>query len=157
MIRMELEVDDVVKALGRVRSRINANVPDALDLGADLVAAEARNNHDYEDQTGELTNSIQSDGVTGSLLSGNLEAHVAAGAPHAAPIEFGSKRHTFGPRHRKKLRWEIEGGFAFADEVDHPGNKPYRYLGNALDAKFPDIVQAVEDAVDLSFAEVGLP
>ena len=155
-VDVSLDVEDIVGAIGVVREKMAEHIPAALAMGADLVAAEAKRTHEYQDQTSLLTNSIMSDGVHGALFGGSLEAVVSAGAPYAPSIEFGAKAHVIKAKHRKALRWPIEGGFMFAGKVNHPGNREYAFLGNALDVEFPGIVENVEDAVEASFAEAGL-
>jgi|GEM_PF-5959962 len=156
MIEVDFDAGELLRALGDADREIGRQVSSGLELGADLVAAHAKQNHDYEDRSGLLSNSIMSDGLQGSWQGDNLVAAVSAGAPHAAPIEYGARRHKIRPRHRRRLRWPVEGGYAFATEVDHPGNREYAYLGNALDAKLPAITTQIEAAIELGFRKVGL-
>lgn len=155
MINIEFEVADLVQGLEAADDLIGRNVREALDNGADMVAARAKSHHDFTDRSKVLKESIQSDGVSGSWASGDLTAAVSAGAPHAAPIEFGSRPHVIRPRHKKRLRWPVEGGFQFATEVHHPGNFEYGYLRDALEDKLPEIVEEVEAAVELGFHQAG--
>lgn len=156
MIDIDLDAGELLRALGEADRKIGQQVGRGLELGADLVAAHAKQHHDYEDRSSLLTNSIESEGVTGSWRGDDLVAAVAAGAPHATAIEYGARPHVIRPRHRRRLRWPVEGGYAFATKVDHPGNREYAYLGNALDAKLPDIVRQLEAAIELGFHRAGL-
>lgn len=157
-IRVELDVDEVVEGLRRVQSRLGRNVGQALEMGANLVVNRAKTHHDYTDRTGAATNSIVAEPVSGSFAGGDLTVTVAGGAPHFVFLEFGTKRHKdkIRPRHRKALRWPVEGGFAFATEVDHPGTPAYEPLAKALESEFGQIVELVGDATEAAFAEEGL-
>lgn len=154
MIDISLDVSGVVDGIAKVQERIKRNVPDALGMGAEMVAAQAKAVHDYEDRTSVLTNSIANDGVQGSF-GGDLHATVSAGAEHGIYVEKGTKAHTIKPKHRKALRFAVEGGFAFSKGVDHPGTKATNFLANALEAKLPEVRQGLQDAVGASFAEAG--
>lgn len=154
MITATLDTAQLVTALRRVQDALAENVPEALELCADLVAVEAKQTTAFEDRSGSLRNSIASDGVTGSLRSG-LAATVAAGAPHGIYVELGTRAHKIEPKHRKALRWPVEGGFAFAKAVNHPGTAPRKFLSGALDAKMVACVEVLNDAVALSFQRAG--
>lgn len=147
--------DALAVALLRGGQYVEQNMLHAMELAVDMVAARAREEHEYIDRTGTLSNSIQGQPPTGSFLEGTLEGVVAAGAPYAAAIEEGAPAHVIRPRHRKVLRWPVEGGYRFATEVRHPGNRPYRYLQNATERSMPDIVREFEAAIDLGLAQAG--
>src|SRR5690349_17408294 len=156
---VEVEYDDraLVEALGRVDDNLEHSLPQVIAMGCDLIAAHAKEHHEYKDgPTSALTNSIQPAGVTGSFKAGTLEGTVAAGAPYASAIEHGSRPHKIRARNRKALRWVVPAGFRFAVEVNHPGNRAYRFLENALDAQMPTITEEMEAAVDLAFFDAGL-
>lgn len=120
-----------------------------------MVAARAKQVHDYEDRTGVLTNSIMPDPVTGSFDT-RIDAIVAAGAPYGVFLEHGTDDHEVRPRFRKALRWPVEGGFGFSAGHEVSGIRPRKFLDNALEHEFPKIVDAVGDAAELSFAQAGL-
>ena len=155
-VDIQLDYDEIVEAMGEADGHLDRMIPQALGLGADMVAAEAREHHDYTDQTGELTNSIQSDGVKGRWQSGNLSATVSAGAAHGIFVEEGTEGHPIGPKYRKALRFPVDGGFAFAKEVWHPGTHAYAFLSDALEKKMPGITEEMEAAVELAFIKAGL-
>ncbi len=154
-LKIELDVDGIVDAFKKAEKRLTVNIPVGLKLSADLVAAEAKEHHDYEDRTGVLTNSIMADEVEGTFEEGNLQVVVSAGAPYALFVEEGTRPHKIRPRFRKALRFPIEGGFAFAQEVNHPGTEPTEFLANAGLAKIPQMEQVIEDAAALSFLQAG--
>jgi hypothetical protein len=53
--------------------------------------------------------------------------------PHAAAIDRGAKPHVIRAR-GKALRFVSRGGVVFRKRVNHPGNKPYRFLSRATNA-----------------------
>ena len=156
MLTADFEIDDLLDALDAVDDELGRVLPQALQQAGDRAAAYAKTTHDYVDRSSELTNSIAADHVIGSWAADTLAIEVAAGAPHAAAIEFGAKAHFIRAKHRKALRIPVEGGFRFAKVVSHPGNKPFRYLSNALEATMPDTEEEMAAAVDLAFLRAGL-
>jgi hypothetical protein len=154
VIDYELDVDEVVEGIDQVGRKLRQKVPDALELGAELVVNRAKQVHGFKDQTGELTNSIASDGVQGTW-GADLHAIVAAGAAHGIFVHEGTEPHKIKPKHRKSLRWPGPDGFVFAKGVDHPGTDADPFLANALEAKLGEVDAVLQDAVDASFAEAG--
>lgn len=135
---------------------LDREVAHALKMGAEEAANRARTHHDYEDRTGTLTNSIDSDGPNGSFSGGDLQAIVSAGAEYALYVDKGTKPHKIKPRYRSSLRWPIEGGFMFSGEVNHPGTAPTLFLEKAVEAVEPRIEQQLlPDAVELAFTRAG--
>jgi len=56
---------------------------------------------------------------------------------YAMPIELGSRPHVIRSRRAKFLRFiGRDGSVVYARKVNHPGNRPYRFLWNATDAAF---------------------
>lgn len=156
MFSAEFDLEGLLDSFDQVDEELGRHIPVALKAAGDRIAAQAKETHEYTDRSGQLTNSIDAEQVAGSWSADNLEVSVAAGAPHAAAIEFGAKAHVIKPRYKKALRIPIEGGFRFAKGVQHPGNRPYRYLRNALEAVMPDAEEEVTAAVDLAFLNAGL-
>lgn len=156
ILKTELDLSDVVDAFEQVGDHLERNLKTALKLSADLVAGQAKAEHIYTDRSHVLTDSIAAGEPTGSLRGGDLDVEVGAGAPYALFVEEDTKPHPIEPKKKKWLRWPVEGGFAFAKKVQHPGTTGTHFLANALDAKTAEIEQVVGDAVELSFLESGL-
>lgn len=55
-------------------------------------------------------------------------------AKYAAAIDLGAKPHVIRPRKARALRFITRGKLVFARKVNHPGNKPYRFLYRATNA-----------------------
>lgn len=150
----EFEIDDVAEGLALLESELEANVRAALVVGQNLVAARARELCP-QGPTSLLRNSIQPLPLTGNFLGGSLEAPVEAGAPYALPVEEGSRPHVIEPRHRRALRWPVEGGFRFARRVHHPGTAAQPFMEPALRAVEDDVTAELEAAVELSLVRAG--
>ncbi len=54
--------------------------------------------------------------------------------PYASAIDQGARPHVITPKRGKFLRFVGRNGIVFARRVNHPGNRPYRFLYNATDA-----------------------
>lgn len=81
-------------------------------------------------RTGRLKASIHPDPVRRSSLL-RIDSGVSADAPYAAPVHEGARPHVIRPRYARALRFEVEGRVVFAQRVNHPGNRPNRFLSNA--------------------------
>lgn len=153
---IQFDARDILRGFAEVPGHLEDTVPTAIRLGADLVAARAKDVHDYEDQTGELTNSIAATPPTGSLMKGDLQAIVAAGAPHGGHLEYGTEDHFVKPVHHKALRWEAEGGYRFSKGHEVSGIRERAFLANALEHELDDIEGELEAAAELAFHRAGL-
>lgn len=156
MIEFELDASEIVKALAETERNLDRFMVEAVRAAGQAIAARAKREHDYEDDTGHLTNSIMSLGASGSFSKGNLEAAVAAGAPHGVFLEYGTKLHRVKPKHRKALRWGVEGGFAFSRGHWVSGIRPREFLSDALEDELDEITEEMEAATELAFHKAGL-
>jgi hypothetical protein len=155
MIDITFDASEIEKGLRAAEDNLDKYVPEAISLGGDMIAVRAKREHDYEDQTGILTNSIQSDGASGKFSSGNLRCDIGAGAPYAEFIEFGTKYHRVEPKHYKALRWPIEGGYAFSSGHWVSPIFPREFMADALENELDSIAEEVEAAAELSFRKAG--
>ena len=135
---------------------LDRNLSRAVHIAGEQAAAYARENHDYQDRTGTLTNSIASSGPLGSFANDDLHTILSAGASYARYVEKGTRPHEIKARRRKALRWPVAGGFAFAKSVKHPGTKGTFFLQKAIEHVEPVLAEKlVPQAVELSFIEIG--
>lgn len=155
-IEFEFDVSELEKAFAKAEKNLSKNVTKALEIGAQLVATEARDNHDYTDRSNTLTSSIMPDDVQGSFASGDMSITVTAGAPYALFVEEDTKAHIIRPKHRKALAWGTGAGKAgpFA-LVHHPGTTGTHFLANALNTKIEQVTEIIEGATALSFEQAG--
>ncbi len=69
-------------------------------------------------------------------------------AKYALPIEEGSRPHVIRPRKAKALRFVVKGKVVFARKVNHPGNRPYRFLRAAAVAAGSRLYHGLETRMD---------
>ena len=144
-----LDATDLNRAVATAILGMDAAVSGGLQEGAEGVAQSAKRDHDYKDRTGALTRSIRAGQVRGAFYARGLEVDVAADEPHAAAIEMGARPHVITARHARALRFQRGGAVVFRRSVNHPGNKPYRYLANALEHEIDDVAEhCFEGALD---------
>lgn len=146
----------VADGMERVLRRMDENLRDAARLGLERVATRARQTTTFKDRSGAGRRSIQAGPVSGSFLHGDLHGEVAAGMPYMTFLELGTRDHFVRPRNpRGALRWAVPGGFAFSRGHRVRGIQAKRFMADALDASFAEIVGDVQKAVELSFAQEG--
>lgn len=146
-----VDVEAFAAEIERSSTSIDREMDHAMALAQDVVVEEAKLR--VPDKTGILKQSIQALPPTGSFASNTLEGVVSAGAPHALPVEDGTRPHEIRPRFRRALRFPMAGGkdgFGYAKKVDHPGTEPQPFLEPALDAKADEIADLFGDAIELA-------
>jgi hypothetical protein len=150
------DFEDLSRMFHELPRQLDIALGQAIRQSADEAASYARENHDYQDRTGALTNSIGADGPFGSFSGGDLRATVSAGAPYALYVEKGTRAHKIRPKYRGALRWPVEGGYAFAGEVNHPGTDPMPFIQTAVDATEKRMeAEILPDAIELAFVRAG--
>jgi hypothetical protein len=55
---------------------------------------------------------------------------------YAHAIDLGARPHVILPRRKRLLRFMWRGRLVFARKVNHPGNRPYRFLYRATNAAY---------------------
>ncbi len=128
-----------------------------VERGLEDGAAYARTNHRYKDRTGTLTASI---GSKITRFDGyGAEGDLFASAKYASMVEEGMKAHRIVPKKKNKggwLAWQGEDGgdWHFARAVNHPGTKPYAFMGDALLKTERTAVVVIEEAIVLAQKEL---
>ncbi|MEQ8721035.1 MAG: hypothetical protein RID81_07145 [Sandaracinaceae bacterium] len=130
-------------------------LPDALETSTNMIAAMARETRTFQDRSGTLRESIQPAPIAGSWRAGDLHQEVAAGQPYGIFLEEGTVSHRVEPRHRKALRWAVEGGYGFSRGHVVSGIAPKRFLADALDAHTETMGRVFEQAVGLAAQRAG--
>lgn len=149
---ISLDVRAVVDACQRTINAIDQHVRGALRRSAVTVANSAHRQHAYKDRTGSLSNSIRAGEPVGGTL---VTVDVTADTPYAAAIELGAKPHVITARKGKALRFQVGGRTVFRRSVNHPGNKPYKFLAGALEREVDDIYVHIENALEGALEESG--
>ncbi len=156
-LEFELDVSGLKAAFKAAEKNLEKNIPAALQQGAHIIAAHARQTHDYTSRTGLLEESTMAGDVQGSFSGGDLEVAISAGAPYALFVEEDTKAHEIRPKHKKALAWPAAGGQAgpFA-VVHHPGTTGTHFLANAVEDSIDGLTETLlEDATALSFEQAG--
>lgn len=108
-------------------------------LALELEAAKQRGEREAERNPG-FTPRSGSDGLAASTKAKVVRIRRGAvvilsnAKPHAAPIDKGSKAHTITAKNGPYLHFRGSRGWARKKSVNHPGNKPYRFLRRATES-----------------------
>lgn len=87
---------------------------------------------EFRPRTGQLQKSTEYRIVK---LKSGAKVTLLNKAPYAAAIDSGARPHVIRPRRARALRFIARGGtVVFARKVNHPGNKPYKFLYRATEA-----------------------
>ena len=99
---------------------------------AQFIEEYVRQNPTFKPRTGRLQSSVQGKVVrTGGrtiVIRGQSDGRKA---PYNQAIEFGARPHRIVARKKKALRFVVNGQPVFRRAVNHPGNKPYKFLYRA--------------------------
>jgi hypothetical protein len=85
----------------------------------------------FKPRTGKLQKAT---GYKVLRAAGGRIVRVKNTAKYAAAIDSGAKPHVIVARRRKTLRFISGGHLVFARRVNHPGNKPFKFLYRATNA-----------------------
>lgn len=145
-----LDDRDLQRAIGDAERMVVRATLKALSRAAEDVAAEARANHDYKDRSGRLTRSIV-DVPARRMGRSEFEAQVVARTEYAEAIEHGAAPHGIKPKRKGGfLVFRGRNGQLVRKKfVNHPGNRAYKFLSNALERRIGDVEDHVlEGATD---------
>lgn len=132
--------DELDRRLELAVSRLRAKLSQLISHHSRLLQVHVKKNAPVD--TGELRNSIE-------RAHAGLQAMVYSTADHAKPIEFGADPHEITPDKAGALAffWEKVGEHVVFAQVDHPGNKPHRFMRRAIDQQWPQIEQSAKRVV----------
>jgi hypothetical protein len=122
--------------LSKHDAAVLAELNEARDFGVDCV----QRNPGFKRRTGGLQ-----DATTGQVIRTRTRGIVRLSnrKPHAAPMDRGARPHIIRAKSAKALRFVGKGGLVFRKSVNHPGNKPYRFLYRATNAAGRTFVQGL--------------
>lgn len=112
------------RAVNAFDSRIRRGLATALDEGA----KEAQQHHRYEDQTGLLTSRIK--GYVEISTPGAAEGILGAFTDYASFVESGTRPHEIHGNPFLTFKAK-DGTWVTTRMVNHPGTKPYAFMGDA--------------------------
>ncbi len=136
--------DDAMAKIHRLGDNLETNLEDDVGRMVDQLIFDIETEISRQGlvESGELMNSF-------SKRRWNRKFwHITTSAEHAEPIDEGASPHPIAPRNAPVLAFQPENpaayagnpsfdpesGYVFTDYVEHPGNRPYNYLGKALQA-----------------------
>ncbi len=150
-VRTEVIGAEAVKArIDALKPQILAGVKGALDTWSEELSNYVKDNklsgNPIKQRSGALRESVNAYRADdGDILQGGAGA--GAGLDYAKALEYGSRPHEILPRNGKFLRFEKDGRVIFARRVNHPGNRPFRYMRDSFAENSADGVQRIRAAV----------
>lgn len=153
MITVRTEVvgaQEVVDRLAALRPQILEGMRGALDTWseelANFIKDDKLSGNPIKQRSGALRESINAYRVDdGDILRGG--AGGGAGLNYAKALEYGSRPHEILPVRAKFLRFVVDGRVVFARKVNHPGNRPFRYMRGSFEEKSEGGINALRAAV----------
>jgi hypothetical protein len=127
-----VNLDELERAHDRLIEDSEHAIAEALELAGQHGVEHVQRYPEFHPRSGELQKKTKYRIVR---TSGGRVLRLSNDAPYAGAIDGGSKPHVIVPRKAKLLRFiGRDGRTVFARRVNHPGNKPYRFLYFATDA-----------------------
>lgn len=135
-------IDDMEKAFGGTEIELNATCRKAVEKGLDRGVVVARTQHAYTDRTGNLTRSIRPkfEPRREDLIEGQLLAE----AKYASFVEGGTRPHPIKARNAPFLVFRWNGHLVRKKRVNHPGTKPFPFMGPAYLAMERKMIEVIE-------------
>lgn len=124
--------DELVRDHERFLAANERMIADTLELAGRFAIEHVHEHPEFKPHTGNLQKQTKSKVVR---LSSGRVLRITNDAAYAGAIDGGARPHVITPKRGKFLRFIGRNGrTVFARRVNHPGNKPYRFLYYATDA-----------------------
>lgn len=124
-----IDVSGLLKRWNRAVDALAARITRSAEVAAKEGAEHAKAFGTFKDRTGLTRRMTRGVSIIRSRWVGSawLESRV----PHASILDGGSKPHEIRPRSPNTVLRFIgrDGNTVFARKVNHPGTKPYGYMG----------------------------
>jgi hypothetical protein len=130
------------KLLSQTSAGITLELADAGKFAVDYV----KTHPTFTPRSGELQAKTQWVARRGHII------RIQNTAPHAHAIESGARPHVIEARRAKALRFVSRGKVVFRRRVNHPGNKPYKFLYRATNAAGRVLGQGLENRMQRAAA-----
>ena len=125
-------LDELERQHDRFLAENERAIADALGIAGLFAIEHVQQHPEFKPHTGNLQKKTQAKVVR---TSGGRLLRITNTAAYAGAIDGGAKPHVIVPRKAKLLRFVgRDGRTVFTRRVNHPGNKPYRFLYYATDA-----------------------
>lgn len=136
-----LDISDALRATERaiVQHEIAVNV--ALEAAGEVAKAEVVRNPGFTPRTGRLQAATQARVIR---TTGGKLLRLSNNKDYAVAIDKGAKPHKIVPKSGGFLRFQGRNGTVYARSVNHPGNKPYRFLRNATGTAYTRLEALLE-------------
>lgn len=108
-------------------------IEDASQRGGEEALSHVQHHAEFKRRSGKLQD--KTDYRVVKLRGGKL-LRISNPLPYAASIDTGARRHLIKVKNKPYLHFKGKRGWARVKFVNHPGNRPYRFLYNASDAAF---------------------
>lgn len=141
---------ELVQRFTEARATLETELYKALRRTAEQAERYAKGTTLFRHRTNALRNSIES--TVFGRYGGNPAAQVAANAPHAGFMEYGTKGHPVTPKRSKVLAWVENGQAKFSKGHWVRGITPRPFMANAKDRVTPLFEELVAEAFVRAFA-----
>lgn len=108
-------------------------VEDVSNRGGDVALQHVKAYPGFKPQTGKLQ--AKTDYRVVRLKGGKL-LRIANPLPYAGPIDGGARPHVIRAKNSPYLHFKGKRGWARVKFVNHPGNRPYKFLYRATSAAY---------------------
>lgn len=142
-------------AAARTQNELVRAAYDAARAGAEAGRDEAKRVGRFEDQSGRLRGTIAARHA--DLTEGGGVWEIVAPAPYALFVEGGTRPHPIVARTGPALSfyWKREGRWFHGRRVNHPGTRPYPFMGPAYERAEAVAMARIEAAIARISAEWG--
>jgi hypothetical protein len=130
-MRSPINLSDVHRAHGMVVSRTGLAVQKRAHDAGKFAQNYVQVHPTFKPQTGNLQRKT---GYKVAVRRGGKTLFISNSAKYAGAIDQGARPHVIRPRKAKALRFVVGGKVVFARKVNHPGNKPFKFLYRAATA-----------------------
>lgn len=132
------------KLINQTASGIILELADAGKFAVDYVSAQPT----FKPRTGELQAKTRWVPFRGNAIK------VQNTAPHNQFVEYGTRPHVIKPRRKGgSLRFVVKGKVVFTKRVNHPGNRPFKFLYRATFAAGRILHQGLENRMQRAARE----
>lgn len=123
-----VDISAIRKAHKRLLAETNTAIARAAVSAGEFAVNHVKAHPTFRPRTHNLQNSTDWRVVR---IRGGRVIRIRNSAKYAHAIDLGARPHKIRARRRKALRFVVGGRVLFRRSVNHPGNRPYRFLYRA--------------------------
>lgn len=105
----------------------------AAQRGGEVALGHVQHHNDFKRRTGKLQDTTDYRVVR---LKGGRLLRITNPQKYAGAIDGGARPHLIRAKNKPYLHFKGKRGWARVKFVNHPGNRPFKFLYNATDAAF---------------------